>query len=307
MLDLHKLMIFRCVATFGSFSKAAQELSMTQSAVSQHIQDLERALGVILFQRMSRGAQPTEAGLRLCDHTDELFRVVAKIEHDLVDIRDTAQRHLTISAAPGVAEYVLPGWIAAFQRRFSNIKCLLRTAEPSEALLDLDRRRSDICLVEGLSRVTSEAHNCEWRNVGASDMHLVFGREGGLFSAHSSSLSAGERLPIACYEAGSDLRQRTERALRQSAVAWTVGAEFASIEALLRITQSSALCAVVARDWAAPQRGPRPHGVESSAVAGIDDRNGYGPTRGPAALTCRARILRLCQRAHRRHRWPGAR
>jgi DNA-binding transcriptional LysR family regulator len=245
MLDLHKLMIFRRVATFGSFSKAAQELSLTQSAVSQHIQDLERSLGVTLFQRMARGAQPTEAGLRLCDHTDELFRVVAKIEHDLVDIRDTAQRHLTISASAGLSDYVLPAWIAAFQHRHTNVRCALRTAEPAEVLSDLERQRSDVCIVEGAQRMLADAHKFESRVVGRSTMRLVFGRNSAFFDPHSALLSTGVTVPLACYENGVALRQRAERQLRAAGINYAIAAEFASTEALLRIVRTSAYAAVV--------------------------------------------------------------
>jgi LysR family transcriptional regulator, low CO2-responsive transcriptional regulator len=245
MLDLHKLMIFRRVATFGSFSKAAQELALTQSAVSQHIQDLERSLGVTLFQRMSRGAQPTEAGLRLCDHTDELFRVVAKIEHDLVDIRDSAQRHLSVSASAGLSEYVLPEWIAAFQGRHSNIRCALRTAEPAEALNDLDRQRSDICVVEGAQRATIEGRHFETRVVGKATLCLVFGRESALFDPHRTTVLNGACIALACYESGTDLRQRAEKQMRLAGINYAIAAEFASTDALLRVARTSAFAAVV--------------------------------------------------------------
>jgi DNA-binding transcriptional LysR family regulator len=51
MLDLYKLQIFTTVAQEGSFSRAAEQLYMTQSAVSQHIKELETSLGVTLFER----------------------------------------------------------------------------------------------------------------------------------------------------------------------------------------------------------------------------------------------------------------
>ena len=62
MLDLYKLHIFTLVAREGSFSAAAQRLLMTQSGVSQHIQDLEHALGTALFVRGRRGVALTPAG-----------------------------------------------------------------------------------------------------------------------------------------------------------------------------------------------------------------------------------------------------
>ena len=61
VLNLYKLEIFDAVVQAGSFSAAAERLLMTQPAVSQHMQDLEGALGVQLLTRSRRGAELTAA------------------------------------------------------------------------------------------------------------------------------------------------------------------------------------------------------------------------------------------------------
>ncbi|HEY9213308.1 MAG TPA: LysR substrate-binding domain-containing protein [Ancylobacter sp.] len=61
-VPLHRLAVFEAAARHGSFSKAAREFGMTQSAVSHQIADLETELGILLFQRVWRGVTTTEAG-----------------------------------------------------------------------------------------------------------------------------------------------------------------------------------------------------------------------------------------------------
>jgi DNA-binding transcriptional LysR family regulator len=68
MMTLQKLKIFAIVCEQGSLNKAAQTLYLSQSAVSQHIQDLEASLGTELLQRTPRGTYPTEAGDILLDY-----------------------------------------------------------------------------------------------------------------------------------------------------------------------------------------------------------------------------------------------
>jgi LysR family transcriptional regulator, low CO2-responsive transcriptional regulator len=245
MLDLHKLTIFRRVATFGSFSRAAQELALTQSAVSQHIQDLERMLGVTLFQRMARGALPTEAGIKLRDHTDALFQLVARIEYDLTDIRDTAQRQLNITATPGVAAYLLPAWIAGFQKVYPNIRCSVRSDESAAAISDLERKRSDVAVIEAGSGLAHEFRHCESRLIQSTSMYLVFSPDSGLFGAHGDLFGSDVTLQLIGLQNGTEMRARCDSLLSAAGIAFTVNAELDTIEALKCMLGTSPFGAVI--------------------------------------------------------------
>ena len=87
MLDLHKLDIFLHVVRAGSFNRAAEGLLMSQSAVSQHIQDLEAGLGATLFERGRRGVNLTKAGDALHDYALRIFTLLAEAENAVTDVR----------------------------------------------------------------------------------------------------------------------------------------------------------------------------------------------------------------------------
>lgn len=83
ILDSRKLLAFATLARVGSFTQAAKEMSLTQSAVSHAIKALERDLGCRLFDRMGRTVTITPAGRRLLEHTDV---ILAEMRHARADL-----------------------------------------------------------------------------------------------------------------------------------------------------------------------------------------------------------------------------
>jgi DNA-binding transcriptional LysR family regulator len=72
-VDLRRLEVFAKVAEFGSFSRAAQALSLTQPTVSEHVRALEEELGVQLLDRLGRGASATRAGRLLLGYAQRML------------------------------------------------------------------------------------------------------------------------------------------------------------------------------------------------------------------------------------------
>jgi DNA-binding transcriptional LysR family regulator len=83
ILESRKLLAFATLARLGSFTQAAKELSLTQSAVSHAIKALERDLGCRLFDRMGRAVTITPAGSQLLQHTGV---ILAEMQHARADL-----------------------------------------------------------------------------------------------------------------------------------------------------------------------------------------------------------------------------
>lgn len=136
MLNLYQLQIFQTVAQVGSFSRAAQQLYLSQPAVSQHIQALETDLGVRLFHRGRRGIKLTASGELLQDYARSLLLFAEKTRQIVAQPEDAPASHpLQIGASPGVGAYLLPNWIQAFNRRFPELAIKVKTS-PSPAIID---------------------------------------------------------------------------------------------------------------------------------------------------------------------------
>ncbi|OON63404.1 hypothetical protein B0920_08475 [Massilia sp. KIM] len=113
--SLKGLQAFEAAYMHGSFANAAQELSITASAVSHAIQTLEEALGTLLFERARRGVVPTEAGARLYDVIRRSFSDIDDELRTILD-RSSKQQVVTIQSAPSFAAIWIMPRLPAFLR-----------------------------------------------------------------------------------------------------------------------------------------------------------------------------------------------
>src|ERR1700712_3782871 len=100
MLDVRRLRVLREVAARGSFSAAAEQLSYTQSAVSQQIAALEREAGSRLVERSARGVTLTDAGRALVSHADAILARLADAEAELQDIAGLRSGRVRLGSFP---------------------------------------------------------------------------------------------------------------------------------------------------------------------------------------------------------------
>ncbi|MEM7035300.1 MAG: LysR family transcriptional regulator [Chloroflexota bacterium] len=127
MLDLYKLTIFVCVADVGSFSRASEQLLMTQPGVSQHIRDLEHSLGAKLFDRGRRGVALTTSGELLYPYARQILDLVAEVEGRIVEVNALSEGRVCLGATPGVSIYILAELIQTFGRHFPKLSVSLET------------------------------------------------------------------------------------------------------------------------------------------------------------------------------------
>jgi len=109
---LNALRVFDSVARLSSFTRAGDELGMTQTAVSYQIKLLEETLGVRLFERRPRQVELTEAGRRLAPKVDEAFGLIGEA---LSSLKFGAEQTLTITTTPTFAAHWLAARIGSFQ------------------------------------------------------------------------------------------------------------------------------------------------------------------------------------------------
>jgi DNA-binding transcriptional LysR family regulator len=108
MLDPRRLLTFREVARLGSFSRAAEELSLTQPAVSQQVLSLERQLRIRLIDRGAGGLDLTAAGALLLRHADAISSRLRLADEQLGALLAEERRHLAIGAFPSAIATIVP-------------------------------------------------------------------------------------------------------------------------------------------------------------------------------------------------------
>lgn len=111
-LENFRLTVFRAVAEQLSFRKAAEELYLTQPAVSLQIKALEEDLGVQLFDRTGSHIALTPAGKVLLHSAQRVKELLAETEHDIAALSGEHAGKLALGASTTVAQYVLPRLLA---------------------------------------------------------------------------------------------------------------------------------------------------------------------------------------------------
>jgi len=152
-----RLRAFSAVARHGSFSRAAEELYVSQPAVSKHVAALERELGVRLLERGRGGAALTDAGRRLVDY---VVRAEALLASGRRALADPGEGTLSIAASGIPGTYLLPRPLADFARDNPLVEIDLRLSTSGGALELVRAHEFELGIVGGLSpppELTSEA------------------------------------------------------------------------------------------------------------------------------------------------------
>jgi DNA-binding transcriptional LysR family regulator len=115
------LRIFESVARLASFSRAAEELHVSQPYVSTQVHELETKLRVVLFRRVGRKAYLTESGVLLNRHANDILQRVAAAERETAELREVIVGRLDIASVVIAAEYVLPKALGDFRTRHPEV------------------------------------------------------------------------------------------------------------------------------------------------------------------------------------------
>jgi DNA-binding transcriptional LysR family regulator len=142
-MDLAQLEVFLTVAREGRFSRAAEKLFRTQSAVSQTIHKLEEELGEPLLDRSSRDGLLTDAGRVLQEYAERLLNLRNDAQEALVELRELHKGKLGIAANEFTALYLLPV-LGEFRRLHPMIKIVVQRALGSHIPDDVLRHNSEL-------------------------------------------------------------------------------------------------------------------------------------------------------------------
>src|SRR5262249_364998 len=126
-MDLSQLEVFLAVAKEGSFSRAAEKLYRTQSAVSQSIRKLEEQVGEPLFDRSSRDSLLTDTSQGLQEYGEKVVDLGNHAQEGLAELRELNQGKLAIAANELTALYLLPV-LADFRRLHPMIRIAVQRA-----------------------------------------------------------------------------------------------------------------------------------------------------------------------------------
>lgn len=142
-ISTRQLRAFEAVARLGSFTRAAQQLHMTQAGLSGMIRDLESQLGERLFDRTTRHVSLTESGAALLPVATKVLEQLDGAIHSLGRIGSAARRSLSIATTPMLSSAVLPKAIRVFTELHPTIQVRVRDLDRSEIQMHVDSGELD--------------------------------------------------------------------------------------------------------------------------------------------------------------------
>lgn len=128
-MDIRRLEAFCKVYELGSFSKAGQDLFLSQPTISAHVSSLEEELGVQLFDRLGRMILPTQAGKVLYRYSKEAFHSLENAKAEIQLLQDKISGDLAIGGSTIPAHYILPKVLADFSSRYPDVHVELKVGD----------------------------------------------------------------------------------------------------------------------------------------------------------------------------------
>ncbi|MGN0804886.1 MAG: LysR family transcriptional regulator [Candidatus Coproplasma sp.] len=148
MVNLELYRVFYTVAKCGSLTKAAEELFISQPAVSQAIKQLENQLGAPLFNRTHRGMELSlQGGKLIFKQVEEALQLLDDAEHKIGELQTTATGTIRIAATDAIFSHLLADKIVKYNTKFPGVKIDLITGTTPETLEQLKDNKCDVAFV----------------------------------------------------------------------------------------------------------------------------------------------------------------
>ncbi len=227
-MNLHQLRIFATVARLASFSRAAEELHISQPSVSIQVADLERSLGVELFEQLGKRIYLTDAGRVLEDYARRILTLVDEASAAVAEVTELHRGRLAVGASTTPGTYVLPKVLGRYQERFPKITVTLEIGNTRRIQERLLRNELDVGIVGW--EVTSQ--NLVVQPFLDDELVVVVSPHHPLASTGGMPVAALRDHRVILRERGSGTRDAIEMALRGVEGEITPAMELGSIEAI---------------------------------------------------------------------------
>ena len=205
-----RLKVFRSVARNLSFTKAAQEMLLSQPAITRHIHELECYYQMRLFDRQGSRISLTEAGRLLLEHSERILDAYKRMEYEISLLRGDYSGELRLGASTTVEQYVVPLFLGEFIRKFPKINVSLLNGNSRFIETALQENRIDLGIVEGIVRLPQ----LKYTSALDDELVAIVDAHGKLASLPDEiSLEYLSEIPLVLREQGSGTLDVIERSL----------------------------------------------------------------------------------------------
>lgn len=227
-VSLRQLQVFEAIARLKSFTKAADELYLTQPTASTQIKRLSDSIGLPLFEQVGRQVYLTEAGRELEECVKQIFGVLDRFEMKVADIKGLKQGYLRLCVIT-TAKYFAPEVLGRFCQRHNGVDVALKVTNRDRVIERIAGNQDDLYILgqshEGPVELVTKAF-------APNPLYVVVHRDHPLIGEGKVSLARLVEEPFIMREPGSGIRDVVLRIFERAGLKPHVRMELGSNEAI---------------------------------------------------------------------------
>jgi DNA-binding transcriptional LysR family regulator len=198
-----RLQVFHTVARLLSFTKAAEELHMTQPAVTFQVRQLEEQFNTRLFDRTHNRISLTDAGKRVFEYAERIFQLYSEMDNSVRELTGDISGVLILGASTTIAEYMLPELLGDFKAKHPEVTIRLRVANTDGIVSQVENNEIDLGVVEApVNNKNLVVEECR-----TDQLVLIVPPGHELAKEKSVSVMKIAEYPFICREEGSGTRE----------------------------------------------------------------------------------------------------
>lgn len=225
---LRQLQVFEAIVRLGSFTRAAEELFLTQPTVSMQIKKLADSMGLPLFEHVGRNVRPTEAGLELYQACRKIFETLANLEMKMADLKGIKRGRLRLGVIT-TAKYFAPEILGEFCQIYPGIEVALKVSNRDRIIDRINANEDDLYI---MGQAPSDQFAVEAFPFAPNPLVVMAPRNHPLVGQKNIPLSRIAEEPFILREPGSGIRDATLKAFDKLGLRPMVRMELGSNEAI---------------------------------------------------------------------------
>ena len=225
---LRQLQVFEAIFRLGSFTRAAEELHLTQPTVSMQIRKLTDVIGLSLFEQVGRKVEPTEASKELYDACRKMFETLANLEMKIADLKGLRRGRLRISVVT-TAKYLAPEMLGEFSNTYPGIELVLKVTNRHNIIERMHANEDDLYI---MGQAPADELDVEANVFSPNPLVVMAPRDHPLVGKKNITLEELADVPYIVREPGSGVRDTVFRTFEAKGLRPNVRMELGSNEAI---------------------------------------------------------------------------
>ena len=240
-MELRQLRYLLAIAEEANFTRAAEKVFVSQSALSQQIQSLEKEVGTVLLDRSKRGVRLTAAGEILCHHARRMLLELTQAEIAIQELEGLQRGDLRIGVVQTVNDYLMPTVVTAFAEQYPNIR--LSIEELSSDDIETGLINGDLQI--GLSFIPPSSKQIEAEALFAEELVLIVRHDHSLAHQPDVTVHSLDTLPMIMLSNTFCTRRLWEENARLASAQPRVVMEMNTVSSILAVVEKTGLATVL--------------------------------------------------------------